>query len=229
MRNARGKRAGYGWLYNWFTVDDARGLLPVGWSVPSDSEWAGLLTYLIENNAHIDSSNIGGALKSTRHEWKYPNTEATDEFGLSILPGSRRSGDGSFDFLREQANFWSSSAGTEIPPTWAYARGFGYTSGSISQEQVPFRHGYSIRGKQQIFIDPPGDGETGTLTDIDGNVYGWVAYDNTKWMTENLRTTKYANGDLIQEVTDSTDWGNLTEGARCAYNNDHYLVYPPNY
>ena len=30
----------YGRLYNWYSVDDARGLCPSGWYVPSDSEWS---------------------------------------------------------------------------------------------------------------------------------------------------------------------------------------------
>ena len=29
----------YGRLYNWYAVDDARGLCPSGWHVPTDGEW----------------------------------------------------------------------------------------------------------------------------------------------------------------------------------------------
>ena len=29
----------YGRLYNWYAVDDARGLCPSGWHVPADGEW----------------------------------------------------------------------------------------------------------------------------------------------------------------------------------------------
>ena len=36
----------YGKLYNWFAVNDPRGLAPVGWHIPSDKEWTDLTTYL---------------------------------------------------------------------------------------------------------------------------------------------------------------------------------------
>ena len=61
---------------------------------------------------------------------------------------------------------------------------------------------------------------TGTVTDIDGNVYHTVTIGTQTWMVENLKTTRYRNGDAIPNVTDGTAWGNLTTGAYCNYNND---------
>jgi uncharacterized protein (TIGR02145 family) len=40
------------------------------------------------------------------------------------------------------------------------------------------------------------------------------------WMLENLKTTRYRNGDTILKVTDSAAWSNLSTGALCDYNND---------
>ena len=39
-------------------------------------------------------------------------------------------------------------------------------------------------------------------------------------MAENLKTTRYRNGDPIPNVTDNTAWSALTTGAYCWYNND---------
>jgi uncharacterized protein (TIGR02145 family) len=36
----------YGKLYNWYAVNDARGLAPAGWHVPTDYEWEVLSTFL---------------------------------------------------------------------------------------------------------------------------------------------------------------------------------------
>lgn len=60
----------------------------------------------------------------------------------------------------------------------------------------------------------------GTVSDIDGNVYKTITIGAQVWMVENLRTTKYRNGDPIPNITDSSAWSNLTTGAYCFYNND---------
>ena len=61
----------------------------------------------------------------------------------------------------------------------------------------------------------------GTTTDQDGNVYKTVTIGTQTWMAENLRTTKYRNGELIQEIQDSTEWvkSTLKTGAYCNYMN----------
>jgi uncharacterized protein (TIGR02145 family) len=61
---------------------------------------------------------------------------------------------------------------------------------------------------------------TGSVKDIDGNVYHTVTIGTQVWMVENLKTTKYQNGDPIPNVTDNSQWTNLETGAFCNYNND---------
>ena len=58
-----------------------------------------------------------------------------------------------------------------------------------------------------------------TLTDIDGNVYHSVKIGTQVWMTENLKTTKYRNGDSIILITDKTAWSNTKKGACCIFLN----------
>ena len=63
-------------------------------------------------------------------------------------------------------------------------------------------------------------------TDIDGNVYNTVAIGKQVWMVENLKTTKYRNGDSIPKVI-GEPWDNLITGAYCIYDNnkDNRLTY----
>jgi uncharacterized protein (TIGR02145 family) len=59
----------------------------------------------------------------------------------------------------------------------------------------------------------------GILTDVEGNNYKTIAIGSQIWMAENLRTTKYRNGDSIPTVTGNTNWKNLTKAACCTYEN----------
>jgi uncharacterized protein (TIGR02145 family) len=59
-----------------------------------------------------------------------------------------------------------------------------------------------------------------TVTDIDGNVYNTVTIGSQTWMKENLKTTRYTNGDPIPNVTDNTAWISLTTGGYCNYDNN---------
>jgi len=65
-----------------------------------------------------------------------------------------------------------------------------------------------------------------TVSDIDGNIYNTVTIGTQVWMAENLKTTKYRNGDPIPYISGET-WHNLTAGAYCIYDNneDNRLTY----
>jgi uncharacterized protein (TIGR02145 family) len=63
-----------------------------------------------------------------------------------------------------------------------------------------------------------------TVKDIDGNVYKTITIGTQTWMAENLKVTKYRNGDSIPNLTDNQQWENVTAGANrtgayCDYEN----------
>ena len=95
----------YGRLYNWYAVDDARGLCPSGWHVPTDEEWTDLEDFI---SAQGFSGTEGTALKST-YGW-YDGGNGTDDFGFSALPGGNRDYFyGDFDDAGYYGSWWSSS------------------------------------------------------------------------------------------------------------------------
>ncbi len=61
---------------------------------------------------------------------------------------------------------------------------------------------------------------SGTVTDQDGNSYPYLTYGGQVWTVKNAEVVTYRDGTPIPQVTDATEWTNLTTGAWCYYNND---------
>lgn len=61
---------------------------------------------------------------------------------------------------------------------------------------------------------------SGTVTDQDGNSYSYLTYGDQVWTVKNAEMVTYRDGTEIPQVTDATEWQNLTTGAWCYYNND---------
>lgn len=59
----------------------------------------------------------------------------------------------------------------------------------------------------------------GALNDIDGNVYQCVKIGSKVWTVENLRTTRYNDGQNIPKIVDSVQWANLDTPGYCFYEN----------
>jgi uncharacterized protein (TIGR02145 family) len=71
-------REKYGKLYNWFAVNDSRGLAPNGYHIPSQQEWANLISFLGGgSNASVKLINTSG--------WAWNAGDNTSEF--CALPG----------------------------------------------------------------------------------------------------------------------------------------------
>ena len=104
MNNDPANEAIYGKLYNWFAVNDPRGLAPTGYHVPSDTEWTTLINYL------GGLTVAGGAMKETGVcHFIAPNNDATNSSGFTGLPGGYRYHDtGGFNNLGYFGFFWSS-------------------------------------------------------------------------------------------------------------------------
>jgi uncharacterized protein (TIGR02145 family) len=127
----------YGKLYNWYAVNDSRGLCPTGWHVPSDSEWTALHTYL------GGTSVAGGALKSTTG-WNSPNTGATNSSGFTGLPGGSRVDIGHFgNEIAGYAGMWWSSTFASYNFAWGHYFYHNYVA--VYRQSLEARGGFSVR------------------------------------------------------------------------------------
>ena len=139
----------YGYLYNWYAINDSRCIAPEGWHVPTDEDWKELEMTLGMNKSQVDTiawrgTNEGGKLKtsSTSH-WRSPNTGATNESGFSALPGGHCwYTNGAFEFLGFIAAFWSSS---ESSSHHAWGRNLSFKRSDIYRPQFVKQVGLSVR------------------------------------------------------------------------------------
>ncbi len=298
--------ATYGRLYNWYAVNDARGLAPQGYHVPSDAEWNKLVKYLdagadTTTQGSTQSTIAGGAMKNITG-WNPPNTGATNSIGFAGLPGGARFS-GYFGNIYFYGYWWSS---TEANMTNAWMRALYHTSSNIGKDYFSKILGLSVRCIRDTIIIPStlvlsttiptnitstsatsggsitSDGgstitargicwsttanpttalTTKTIdgtgagvfissitgltsnttyyvrayaTNSAGTAYGTqqtfttasavvspiVTIGTQVWTTQNLSVARYRNGDVIPQVTNTTQWGALTTGAWCWYNND---------
>jgi uncharacterized protein (TIGR02145 family) len=138
----------YGYLYNWYAVDDTRKITPAGWHVPSDEEWKQLEMYLGMSQGTADNyrwrgTDEGGKLKEMGiTHWNDPNTGATDEYGFSALPGGYRDFLGDFLTMGYYAYFWSS---TEYKSLTVWYRGLSCYYSGVYRYRLSRTHGFSVR------------------------------------------------------------------------------------
>jgi uncharacterized protein (TIGR02145 family) len=116
---------------------------------------------------------------------------------------------------------YTSSLSNLNPNTTYYVRAFAINSAGTSYgNEISFN-------TINLIVSNPGGGVI-----FDGYTYSSIVLGNgQEWMAENLRTTKYQNGDLIQNVIDPGQWSLLTTGgpstgAWAYYNNNSQLENP---
>jgi uncharacterized protein (TIGR02145 family) len=113
----------YGILYNWFAVNDPRGLAPEGWHVPSIYEWQQMINYIEPNSGGGEDlmNTVGLKLKSPI-KWKKGTfiNVGQNKYGFNVLPGGMRTAfltandyssqnNSRFMEMNEKAYFWSST------------------------------------------------------------------------------------------------------------------------
>ena len=118
------------YLYNWYAVNDPRGLAPEGFHVPTDGEWTELTNFL-------------GGEKVAGKKMKSSSMGGTNSSGFSALPGgSRYFNFGYFDYGGNYGFWWSSSASGTFA-AWT----FDLNSGSdfVGRDDNNQRYGFSVR------------------------------------------------------------------------------------
>ena len=143
----------FGYLYNWYAVNDSRKLCPDGWRVPTDGEWLSLIKFydptivILEGNV---STSAGTVLKSDLTNsttgsglgWDPAGSPGNNLSGFSVLPAGNRSST-NFSNIRDAAHLWSD---TEASPTnLAWYISLSGPNANVGRLRGPKNFGGSVR------------------------------------------------------------------------------------
>ena len=126
----------YGKLYNWYAVNDPRGLAPELYHIPSDAEWSVLTEYL-------GGEQIAGfKMKSTTTTGWANNGNGDNSSGFNGLPGGLCNNKGNFSNVYVYGNWWSSS---ESSANNAWNRNLYYNTTLVNRSNNFKSSGFSVR------------------------------------------------------------------------------------
>ena len=227
----------YGKLYNWYAVNDPRGLAPQGYHIPSNKEWTILTDYL-------GGESVAGEKMKSRSGW-YINGNGNNTSGFAGLPGGSRSSlnmqfsyNGNFNGIDERGRWWSSTEGNTDD---AWCRELYCKYDDVSTSYDPKQRGNSVRCLRDLPLLKNSTKAQDVTTYLNGDVIpqvqdsgAWrklttgaqeIKIGKQTWKSKNLDVETYRNGDAIPQVQDEEEWAKLTTGAWCYYENKNKANY----
>ena len=124
----------FGKLYNWYAVNDPRGLVPSGWRLPSLADWEKLIKHL----GGIDAAGL--KLKSATG-W-HTNGNGDNSSGFNAMPGGFRSAEGTFYYLRRNGYWWATTVSVTYD-AWGFRLFYDQAAANVGYSSK--RDGYSVR------------------------------------------------------------------------------------
>lgn len=135
--NNASNNATYGKLYNWYAVNDPRGLAPEGFHIPTSDEWMLLINYLGGNTV------AGGKLKEMgTTNWNSPNKDATNSSGFTAVGTGNRTDLGNFTQFKNSATFWTSSL---FYDDFSFLYSINYNSAGANRNNSLKTYGIAVR------------------------------------------------------------------------------------
>lgn len=142
----------YGILYQW---EAAKIACPIGWHLPTDTEWNTLVKYLIANGYNYDGTTSGEKIAkalAAKINWSFAskagtpgnNPASNNSSGFCGLAAGMRGSN--FNYppggRSKYVNWWSS---TESETYSAWSRGLGYNTASVFRDDYGKKAGFCVR------------------------------------------------------------------------------------
>jgi uncharacterized protein (TIGR02145 family) len=200
-----------GLLYNFYAANNAANIAPVGFTIPAQSVYSSLATYL----GGFDVA--GKYLKDLSLDfWQSLGSLETNSKELFLRGnGSRDAASGVFSGLKQFNMLWCSN---QYNSTNGYTSQTYYADYRLIQHRTLKRMGRALRAcKSATGVS---DGIKSSVTGNSGFVYSTVVINQQEWTQQNLCDTHFQNGTEISLVTDNATWYGTTSPGCCYYNND---------
>ena len=142
--------AKYGKLYNWYAVNDSRGIAPMGYRVSANTDWGKLATMIKSDYPNLKNSDISKEIEDMFHYsiamslasvdgWFGEDEGGSNASGFNALPAGYLT-DGGFIHEKGGTCFWSKEGGD----IWIGHEG-GIIGFSIHDDEYYKDNGYYIR------------------------------------------------------------------------------------
>ena len=136
----------YGRLYNWYAVDDDRGLCPTGWHVPTDGEWMTLEMELGMTTEQVNGTGYRGTdqdMKLKANSGWYSGDNGSNSSQFTGLPGGYRRFNGNFTDAGNIGIWWTSTPSEYDGYSWNRILGSGYVG--VNRNWNGKYYGFSVR------------------------------------------------------------------------------------
>lgn len=228
----------YGFLYNWYVIEDSREIANIGWHVPTNSEYETFRTYVASQGWNYDGTTTLGFVYDNKQgkaiaepgswvssvvEGAVGNSDYISMQNISMWngkPSGRRYS--SFSEGGEDGAWWGAEEVTLEASWYVYMN---YNISTFFRGNDPKYVGYGLRLVKDSTV--LSHGETSTMTGNDGKVYRTICVGTQEWLADNLAETKFRNGDWITgfdggvyTLISDVDWAAKTTEAMCVYNDD---------
>jgi uncharacterized protein (TIGR02145 family) len=193
----------HGLLYNWYAVDDVRGLANTGWHVATRAEWLDMIDYYGGRwSAAYDL--IDPQLWLTYDDWE--NITNSSKFSAGL--GGQRLADGSFTMWYNWYQYYMTATeyDTNDFQYWTFYGGYG----ELYYGHTDKNNGFPVRlVKDETELTE--DGQEGTYTGNDGQSYKSVYINGLEWLTKNLAETEYNSVSIdVSDNFNSYEVGDLS-------------------
>jgi uncharacterized protein (TIGR02145 family) len=125
----------FGKLYNWYAINDSRGLAPEGWHIPTDSEWTELSNFL-------GGEKIAGDKIKSTSGWAFAGN-GSNTCGFTGLPSGGRTYEGDWSDPQYYGIWWSSTIDSGTGNPWM--RELSFSEGKFYKASNDERCGKSVR------------------------------------------------------------------------------------